>query len=73
MGKPKVDEDQPAAASAIGFNQLCEVVADLLRLLESRPDKFPYSVFHYVDQAGANKRVARLKAFVVAMEQETKK
>ena len=73
MGKPKVEESRPAAASAIGLNELREVVADLLRLFEAKPDKFPFNVAHYVDQTGAAQTIARLRGFVRAMEQETKK
>ena len=73
MGKPKVDEEKPAAASAIGLSQLCEVVADLVRLFEAKPDKFPFNVAHYVDQTGAAQTIARLRGFVRAIEQETEK
>ena len=67
---PKAAEDKAAAAT--GLNELREVVADLLRLFEAKPDKFPFNVAHYVDQASANKKIGRLKAFVVAIDQEQK-
>ena len=64
---------KPSTAPTIGLNQLSEVAADLLRLFEAKPDKFPFNVAHYVDQTGAAQTIARLRGFVRTIEQETEK